>query len=117
MNDWTRRQFLGTSAAIVGSAAAPTMSGHVATSDASTGSFASLQEKRRRELWGLLGDLPWRHRPGPPRLVSREEHDGYTLERLVLDLNGMEPVPALLLIPSQVWAVLPYGATAHAVQA
>jgi hypothetical protein len=32
-------------------------------------------------------------------VVSKEEHEGYTLERLVLDLNGVEPVPALLLIP------------------
>ncbi len=58
-------------------------------------------EKRRKELWTLLGDLPWQHRPGPAKLVSREKHSGYTLERLVLDLNGGEPVPALLLIPDK----------------
>jgi hypothetical protein len=34
-------------------------------------------------------------------LVKREKHEGYTLERLVLDLNGIEPVPALLLIPDK----------------
>lgn len=50
---------------------------------------------------GLLGDLPWQYEPAPPGLVSTEEHDQYTLERLVLDLNGIEPVPALLLIPKQ----------------
>jgi dienelactone hydrolase len=61
--------------------------------------FAVYQERRRGELWGLLGNLPWQYRPGTPRLVSAEKHDGYTLERLVLDLNGEEPVPALLLIP------------------
>jgi hypothetical protein len=32
-------------------------------------------------------------------VVTKEEHEDYTLERLVLDLNGAEPVPALLLIP------------------
>ena len=64
-------------------------------------SFELQQEKRRRELWGLLGDLPWNHRPKTPRLVRKEEHDGYTLERLVLDLNGAEDVPALLLIPEK----------------
>lgn len=63
--------------------------------------FAAFQEKRRKELWSLLGDLPWDHRPGPPKLVSTEKHEGYTLERLVLDLNGQEPVPALLLIPDK----------------
>jgi hypothetical protein len=56
---------------------------------------------RRKELWSLLGDLPWQHRPAPPRVVKTEKHDGYTLERLVLDLNGEEEVPALLLIPEK----------------
>jgi len=64
-------------------------------------SFSSMQERRRKELWGLLGDLPWKHQPKPARLVKREEHEGYTLERLVLDLNGIEDVPAILLIPAK----------------
>lgn len=64
-------------------------------------SFSSRQEKRRKELWGLLGDLPWNYKPGPARLVSKEDHETYTLERLVLDLNGVEPVPAILLIPKK----------------
>lgn len=63
--------------------------------------FAAKQEERRKELWGLLGDLPTAHVPGPPKVVSTEKHEGYTLERLVMDLNGMEPVPALLLIPDK----------------
>ena len=63
--------------------------------------FARYQAKRRNELWGLLGDLPWRHRPGPAKLVRTEKGEGYTLERLVLDLNGIEPVPALLLLPEK----------------
>ena len=63
--------------------------------------FAAKQEERRKELWSLLGDLPTQHVPGPPKLVSSEKHEGYTLERLVLDLNGMEAVPALLLIPDK----------------
>jgi len=49
----------------------------------------------------LLGDLPWNHRLGPVKLVGTEKHDGYRLERLLLDLNGEEPVPALLLIPDK----------------
>ena len=63
--------------------------------------FAAYQERRRHELWSLLGDLPWDHQPSPPKLVKSEKHEGYTLERLVLDLNGLEPVPALLLIPDK----------------
>jgi len=61
--------------------------------------FAAYQAQRRKELWNLLGDLPWDHRPGPVKVLKTEKHDGYTLERLILDLNGIEPVPALLLIP------------------
>ena len=63
--------------------------------------FAAYQKQRRKELWGLLGELPWVHRPAPPKLVTTEKREGYTLERLVLDLNGLEPVPALLLIPDK----------------
>jgi dienelactone hydrolase len=69
--------------------------------DLSKEEFAANQEKRRKELWSLLGDLPWQHKPGPAKVVKTEKHDGYTLERLVLDLNGAEPVPALLLIPDR----------------
>jgi Abhydrolase family len=96
-----RRQFLQSSAALFATRAT-TLAGHFADTEASEqsdSSFASHQANRRKELWGLLGDLPWQHRPGPPKLMSTEEHEDYTLERLLLDLNGIEPVPALLLIP------------------
>jgi hypothetical protein len=87
MNHWTRREFLEGSAAVVGSvAAAATVP--VGSAD-SLASFTERQIMRRRELWRLLGDLPWKHRPEPPRVLKREEHEGYTLERLVLDLKGV----------------------------
>jgi len=63
--------------------------------------FSAFQAQRRQELWSLLGDLPWNHKPGPARQVKSEKRNGYTLERLALDLNGIEPVPALLLIPDK----------------
>jgi dienelactone hydrolase len=65
----------------------------------SASTFVAYQQQRREALWGLLGDLPWQHQPAAPKVVRTEEHEDYTLERLVLDLNGVEPVPALLLIP------------------
>ncbi len=61
--------------------------------------FAIYQERRRWELWSLLGDVPWEHKPGPAKLLKTEKGAGYILERLELDLNGVEPVPAILLIP------------------
>jgi Abhydrolase family len=63
--------------------------------------FSSYQVKRRRELWNLLGDLPLKHKPKPPKRIKTEKGAGYTLEHLELDLNGIEPVPALLLIPDK----------------
>jgi dienelactone hydrolase len=96
--DWTRRDFLRTST-VAASALIPRE--HAMAQATSPHSFATHQETRRKELWSLLGDLPWQHRPAPPKLVKTEKHDGYTLERLVLDLNGEEPVPALLLIPDK----------------
>jgi len=57
------------------------------------------RRSRRRELYGLLGDLPERSRPLAGRPVSVERRDGYLLETLVLDLNGTEPVPAYLTLP------------------
>jgi dienelactone hydrolase len=98
----SRRNFLEASGAVLTSAVfsgKPFQPG--ATSQELPESYRLRQQDRRRELWGLLGDLPWTHRPAPAKLVSQEDHDSYTLERLVLDLNGIEPVPAILLIPKK----------------
>ena len=56
---------------------------------------------RRRTLYSLLGDLPDRQRPITVETIAVEERDGYTLETLSLDLNGIEPVPALLARPDK----------------
>ena len=67
----------------------------------------SSQENRRQELYGLLGDLPARDRPLSARLISEEECDGYLLETLVLDLNGVEEVPAYFVKPLQTSGPVP----------
>ena len=54
---------------------------------------------RKEELYGLLGDLPDRHRPVRARKVGEERREGYILEKLVLDLNGIEAVPAFFVRP------------------
>ena len=56
-------------------------------------------KERREKLFSLLGDLPGRYSPAPPKLLRREQHDGYTLEYLDFDFNGLERVPGILLIP------------------
>lgn len=55
--------------------------------------------RRRQELWKLLGDLPPRDRPITVKQFSRESRDGYVLETLELDLNGIERVPAYFAKP------------------
>ena len=99
----TRRQFVSRSALLTGGVGLGLNCTNVSAAVASgtEDTFSAYQARRREALWGLLGDLPWQHEPAPPRLVRTEEHDTYTIERLVLDLNGIEPVPALLLIPKQ----------------
>jgi len=54
---------------------------------------------RRAELYRLLGDLPDRTRPVSGRKIDEVDRDGYVLERWVLDLNGVEPVPAYVARP------------------
>src|SRR5215470_16264 len=95
-----RRDFLKQSAATVAAASSGSPIG-AAQSVKTKREFSAYQQKRRKLLWSLLGDLPVNHRPKPPKLIKTEKGDGYTLERLELDLNGIEPVPALMLIPEK----------------
>jgi len=60
---------------------------------------SSDKERRRRQLYGLLGDLPDRDRPFSAEKIGAEQREGYILERLLLDLNGIEMVPAYFVYP------------------
>jgi len=64
-------------------------------------------KERRKLLYELLGDLPDRDRPINARRISVDEQEGYILERLELDLNGFEPVPALFARPTRHTGPLP----------
>ena len=57
------------------------------------------EPERAKELYGLLGKLPPRDRKVSAELVSTEDRGTYTLEKLVLDLNGIEPAPAYFARP------------------
>ena len=83
-----RRQFLETASA------AATVRGGSATA-------------RRKELYGLLGDLPARNRKVTARTVKTQDKGTYTLERLVLDLNGIEEAPAYFVKPKNAQGRLP----------
>jgi acetyl esterase/lipase len=97
MLPWDRRSFLKWSAAACGAGSTMT----TAAAEPASPEFSAHQRQRRALLWSLLGDLPLAHRPAPPKLLRTERHQGYSLEHLELDLNGLEPVPALLLLPDK----------------
>jgi hypothetical protein len=63
--------------------------------------------ERRRELYGLLGDLPDRNRPIGGRQRSEEARGGFVLETWDLDLNGIETVPAYVARPTGASGRLP----------
>ena len=54
---------------------------------------------RRKELYGLLGKLPDRHRPMSVKVISREETDEMITEKFLFDINGFELVPAYFTRP------------------
>jgi dienelactone hydrolase len=65
------------------------------------------QTPRRKQLYELLGDLPARRRKISARKVAEEEKPEYLLEKLVLDLNGLEPVPAYFIRPKRLSGRVP----------
>ena len=101
MGELVRRDFLrasgrGVGAALV-AAAAPARA--ELPIPPATGRSCRDAAGRRARLYELLGDLPDRYRPITATKRGEEEHDGYLLESWVLDLNGLEPVPAFLARP------------------
>ncbi len=63
--------------------------------------------QRRAELYGLLGDLPPRDRPITVETLATEQQNGYVLEKLRLDLNGSQPVPAYFVRPTNASGRIP----------
>jgi dienelactone hydrolase len=62
---------------------------------------------RRQKLYSLLGDLPPRDRMISATTIAEEEREFYLLEKLLLDLNGIEAVPAYFVKPKQVSGKVP----------
>jgi dienelactone hydrolase len=76
--------------------------------------FRNCQTQRRAELYNLLGDLPPRDRPLKAEIVAVEERPAYVLEKLVLNLNGQERVPAYFTRPLDAAGPLPTVLYNHA---
>src|SRR5690242_3463214 len=94
----SRRRFIGCCSSLMGCGMSLTMSQPLEANDRDD--FLAHQARRRQELWCLLGDLPQPRSP-QAKLLNTTQHEGYTLEHLELDLNGIEPVPAYLLLPDK----------------
>ncbi len=71
-------------------------------------------EVARAELYSLLGELPARDRPIQARLISETQQDGYVVERLLLDLTGLQDVPALFVRPAHLNGRVPAVLYNHA---
>jgi len=59
------------------------------------------KEVKRLQLYKLLGDLPDRARKISAVKIAEEQRDSYILEKLMLDLNGIELVPAYFVRPQK----------------
>ena len=64
-------------------------------------------DPRARELLGLMGKLPDLDRSISCRKIGEEEREEYVLEWLVLDLNGIEDVPAFFTRPRKTDGPMP----------
>ena len=73
-----------------------------------------MEQERRAELYALLGDLPERNRPVEGQKIAEETRETYVLEKLLLDLNGIEPVPAYFVRPKNRSGRLPVVLYNHA---
>jgi hypothetical protein len=65
------------------------------------------KELLRKELYALLGRLPDRTRSISVELVSTEENDGVIIDKLLLDINGLQKVPAFFTKPKNAKGKLP----------
>lgn len=62
----------------------------------------NLKESKRKKLYNLLGKLPERSREISSELISEQKKGTYILQKLSLDLNGFEIVPAYFVKPKNV---------------
>lgn len=67
----------------------------------------------RDVLYNLLGDLPIRTEPPTARKTDEVERDHFILEKLILDLQGIEPVPAYFIKPKQQEKKYPFLLFSH----
>jgi len=65
------------------------------------------KKEAREKLYSLLGDLPDRNRPISAVIIDEKDCGSYVLEDVLLDLNGIEKVPAYVAKPKNSEGRLP----------
>lgn len=58
-----------------------------------------INSEKRKKLYSILGDLPNCNNQVEANLMEIEEKDSFYIEKLLLDLNGIEKVPAYFIKP------------------
>lgn len=76
--------------------------------------FSASPSQQRQLLYQLLGKLPDRHRPIQVQRISSWQTDELLIEKLFLDLNGHEPVPAYFTKPRHAAGPIPVILYNHA---
>lgn len=65
------------------------------------------QKKKREKLYKLLGELPDRNYPVKVIRKIEEDKEKYIVEKIILDLNGYEVVPAYFVKPKNLKGKVP----------
>jgi hypothetical protein len=110
--DFQRRKFLQKSLAAAGAGMLSPLNSMGTMND--TSEFTAQQRQQREKLFSLLGDLPSDYSPNPPKLIRKEKQDGYTLEYIDFDFNGIDRVPGILLVPDKIKEKAPCMLYCHA---
>ena len=65
------------------------------------------KQTQRKTLYQLLGKLPDYHRPVTVKIILQEETEDFFIQKLLLDLNGRELVPAYFTRPKKLKSKIP----------
>jgi len=68
--------------------------------------MCNANKEKQELLWSLLGDLP-EQSPISCEKILEEKREHFILEKLVFDLNRLEPVPAIFIRPNNVSSPVP----------
>lgn len=72
------------------------------------------KSRERKKLLSLLGDLPSKKKQISATRIYKKENKKFSIEKLLLDLNGIQKVPAYFLLPKNLSKPAPAILYSHA---